>query len=588
MKSKYKNREWVAVSSRKFYLLRPVGIVAASMAFVLGACGGGGDDDEETVEETTSTAAPTASGGGSTTTTSSKKLTDLYPVDLGLSLFPTATGSSLYLQSETATDGASAGESLTKKKADAEKKLSGQGDCLGANLAKKPPSEGAETCYEFDQDMVYGTKDGTKYFGTKNGYNGKGEACLPAFARSKVDQMADMVDRATGMIQAMFCQAKKSDANLALPEKGKSVDLLAALKTAFGNKATKISSAKMSREAADDSAGNPIYVSEIEIVDINNATRIVSLVHSPRTNGDYIGTLINAVVQVADAAQPWVDANKVHYVTVAYSKTTGTDGVPVLDYEARSARIHSDIENVFDAEGQLDYNANADFTVATTDGNYGMYKKADGTYFAQSNDAISGIVYVLAQVKPSDNTGTFLYAQNPGGNFSEPARGVVASLALDGSGVLGGCALSGAMFTQQGQGISVRKSIKSDLSLDPTGFYHPFFNSVPALPASTGSDSDGSYYQRTMTMGATSATSKWYLPTTVTTADATAFVTNQTGNYITRQCFDLIGGKYVIDTADIPDTAGYQLLKTDTTVGNTIKPPKSVDGAKPPKTPTTK
>jgi hypothetical protein len=273
---------------------------------------------------------------------------------------------------------------------------------------------------------------------------------------------------------------------------------------------------------------------------------------------------------------------------VAYSKTTGADGVAVIDYEARGARVHTDIENVFDAEGQLDYNANADFSVATTSDFYGMYKKADGSYFAKPNDAISGMVYILAQVKPSDNTGTFLYAQNPGGNYSEPARGMVASLALDSAGVLGGCALSGAMFTAEGQGISIRKSLKADLTLEPTGFYHPLFNSVPAAPASTGSDTVGSYYQRTLTQGSQTANAKWYLPTTVTTADATTFVTKQTGSYITRQCFDLIGGKYVIDTIDTPDTAGYQLVKTETSVANTIKPPKSVDGAKPPKTPTTK
>jgi len=563
-----------------------MGIVLALGAIGVSGCGGGGDDDDEVVAEE---GVPTSTTSGSTSSTSSsstKKLSNLYPVDLGLTLFPTSTSASLHLQEQVA-DGASAGESLSKKKADAEKRLNGEGDCMPPNLAKKPPNEGAEKCYEFDQDMVYGSRDGTTYYGTLDGYNSKGEACLPAFARSRVDQVADMVDRATGMIQAMFCQAKKADANIALPESGKSVDLLSALKNAFGSKANKITTAKMSREATDDSSGNPIYVSEVEMVDANNQTRIVSLVHSPRTNGDYVGTLINAVYQNESTQQGW-DKNKVHYITVSYAKTT-TSGKSILDYEARSARINSELTDVFSADGDLNFNVGADFTVDSSNASYGNYKKADGTFFAQSNDAISGIVYIVAQVNPSDNTGTFLYSQNPGGNYSEPARGMVASLSLDSNGVLGGCALSGAVFTSQGQRVSIRKSLKEGLTLDPTGFYHPFFNTMTsnnATAATTGSDASGSYYTRTVTAGANSATAKWYIPKTVTNADATTFVTSQTGNFISRQCFDLVGGKYVIDTTDIPDTAGFQLLKTDTSVGNTIKPPKAAEGVKPPKAPT--
>lgn len=563
-----------------------LGLGASLLTLGISACGGSGSDDDTTDETPASETSTVVSGGGSpTSTATSKKLTELYPVDLGLSFFPTSNATSLLLQDQV-QDGTSAGESLSKKRADAEKRLKGDGDCMPPNLGKKPPGEGSEKCYEFDQDMIYATLDGSTYSGTLDGKNAQGEACLPAFARSRVDQVADMVDRATGMIQAMFCQAKKLDPGLTLPQKGQSVSLIPALKEAFGNKAGKITSAKMSREASDDLSGNPIYVSEVEMTDMNKQTRIVALVHSPKADGDYAGTLINAVYQNESNQAGW-DKEKIHYITVSYSKTT-TDGKSLLNYEARSARIHSDISDVFTDDGDLNFNAGANFSGDSTLSSYGSFKKSDGTAFAQTNDAISSIIYVAAQVNPSDNSGTFLYSQNPGGNYHEAARGMVASLSVDGAGVLGGCALSGAAFTSQGQGISIRKSLKEGLALDPTGFYHPFFNNLTAgnVPAPTsGSDAKGDFLTRAITIGNQTINTKWYTPKTVTNGDATLFVTAQTGSFISRQCFDLVGGKYVIDTTEIPDVAGFQLLKTDTAVGNTIKPPKAPEGIKPPAMP---
>jgi len=473
---------------------------------------------------------------------------------------------------------------MKQKKQEAEKRLNGEGDCMPGALGKKPPNEGAETCYEFDQDMMYAAKNGSTFIGTQNGKNAKGEACLPAFARSRVDFVADMVDRATGMIQAMFCQARKADSSLNLPANGQSIDMLAALKTAMGEKATRISKAKISRETNNDSDGNAIFVSEVEMVDMNGSTRAIALVHSPKANGGYVGTLINGVAN-ATQNNPQ-DANKVHYVTVAYSKTTDSAGKSTLNYELKSARMHADIDDAFDDNGQLDLNANANFSVASSDANYGRYKKADGTYFAQANEAISAITYIVASVNPDDNTGTFLYSQNPGGNYSEPARGMVASLSLDSAGTLGGCAVSGAVFSNSGQGVSARKALKEGASLDPSGFYHPYLNTDGQnASATTGSDAKGSYYTRTDSMGGQTVNPIWYVPSTSNAADATTFVTKQMSNLVTRQCFTLNDGKYVINTTEIPDTAGYQLLKTDTPSPQLIKAPKSVDGVKPPNGP---
>lgn len=559
------------------HILAPI-FVAATLGQGCGSNKSSSDDGDG--EDSSN---PVANGGVTTSINGVSSFTSAYPSGLALSFFPTTTkGASLSLTNDQATEGAAAGQPLKQKKEEAEKRLKGEGDCLPPGLAKRPPMEGTETCYEFDQDMIYGTRDGTNYSGTLNGKNAKGEACLPAFARTRIDFVADMVDRATGMIQAMFCQSRKADKTLELPLPGKGVDMLAALKSAMGDKATRISKAKMSREGTNDSSGNPIYVSEVEMVDMNGSTRAIALVHTPKPNGDYEGTLINGVSGGINNPQ---DANKSHFISVAYSKTTDNNGKDTIRYELRSARFHGDIDDIYDDKGQLDFNANADLSGANTNQNYGRYKKSDGTYFNQANEAVSGMTYVVASVNPDDNTGTFLYAQNPGGNYNEAARGLVASLSTDSSGNFGGCAVSGAVFSGAGQGVSIRQALNTGATLDPTGFYHPFLNTTGNAQVTNGSDNKGYFYSKIASIGSQTVTSTWYRPDTTTTADATTFVTAQTGNFVTRQCFNLRDGKYVLDTAEIPDNSGYQLVRTDTSSPQVIKAPKPVDGVKPPTAP---
>lgn len=532
-------------------------------------------------------ATPTPAASNSVTTSSGvNALASAYPGGLSLSLFPTDGGTSLRLDTP-ADEVAGAQESLKAKKEAAEKILNGKGDdCLPEVMKKAPPAESSETCYEFDQDMVYGYMSADKKLGTKNGLNASGEACLVAFSRSKVDQVADMVDRSTGMVQAMFCQAKKADNEIALPEKGKSLDLLASLTKAFGSKANKVGKASIKR-LDDTEDGLALYESTVEMETGDGKSRVVTLIHSPGADGDYRGIMLTSVEAPANN----VDKDMIHYASIRYSRVTA-DSKTMLNYELRSARINKIYETVFGEDGQLDFNAGADFTAPSTSSvAYGKHKKADGSFYEDPNKAMSSATYITASVDSDTGAGTVLYAQNPGGNYNESARGMVANLALDeADGVMKGCATSGAALGTSvnpfADGMSIRRSLKEDASLAPRGFFHPFLNTATGngpnscSSITSGSDADGSYKQKTCNQpnpqggGNSSQVSKWYVPA-ITGNLATTFVTDQNGPLITRQCFKLSDSKYVIDTDEISSEAGYELVKTDDTAsaGKLIAPP---------------
>lgn len=522
------------------------------------------------------TAVPTPGASNTATSAALNALASAYPGGLSLSLFPTDVGTSLRLADEPAADAedAAAGpkESPKTKKEAAEKILNGKGDdCLPEALKKAPPSESSEACYEFDQDMIYGYVNADKKIGTKDGLNKSGEACLVAFSRSKVDQVADMVDRSTGMIQAMFCQAKKADVAIALPEKGKSLDLLASLTKAFGSKANSVSKASIKR-LDDTEDGLELYESTVEMQTGDGKGRVVTLIHSPGADGDYRGIMLTSVEP--DANDPNQEA--IQYASIRYSRVTA-EAKTTLNYELRSAHINKEYESVFGEDGQLDLNIGADFTGSSTSPNYGKFKKADGTYFTDNNKAVSATTFISASVDADTGAGTVLYAQNPGGAYNESARGLVANLAVDeADGVMKGCATSGAALGTSANpfsdGMSIRRSMKEDASLAPRGFFHPFLNNSVGGggPNScsgliSGVDTDGAFNQKTCTLpygGQDPQVVKWFTPA-ISSILATTFVNEQNGPIITRQCFKLSDSKYVIDADLITSEAGYELVKTD-------------------------
>ena len=94
--------------------------------------------------------------------------------------------------------------------------LSGEADsCLPASLSSDALGEATVSCYEFDGDMIYNsaiTNGNTVIQGTKDGTDGNGEACMVAFARGKMQEAVNLVERAKDRFAALLCQAKQDGA----------------------------------------------------------------------------------------------------------------------------------------------------------------------------------------------------------------------------------------------------------------------------------------------------------------------------------------------------------------------------------------
>ena len=170
------------------------------------------------------------------------------------------------------------------------------------------------------------------------------------------------------------------------------------------------------------------------------------------------------------------------------------------------------------------------------------------------------MLFVGFDLNADNDTGTFEYWQNPGGNYNEAARGMVFKLEQNATtGRLEGCGMSGAaMGATMDQSLSIRKSIKAGSSLGVTGSYHPFFNTATDQNGSGSCTSSGC--TRT---GNPSAS--WNLPAFSVAANVTAaavWAKDQHSNYVSRQCVgQSAAGVYEIDVNKIADTAGYELFK---------------------------
>lgn len=475
----------------------------------------------------------------------SNQLALAYPGGLALSVFPTEDGTSL-VDSEP--------KSLRKKNEEAKKILNGEGESCLAPAAKRFLSEGAETCYEFDQEMIYGKKgESATVKGTKNGKNGSGEACLVAFARGKVQEIQGIIERRLGMMQSMLCQAKKDNGGITLPAEGGELDLKAALEKSMEQMpdATKptIVAAKIKRLTNDD--GRPVYRYDITFKK-GDKTREFHVAHSPKSetdNNEYRGILWSKS-QIAGTDME-------RHLSIRYALTNDNNN-PQLVGELLRARINKNISaNAFD-KGLLDLNVNADFSGAANTDAYGKYKDENGVVYGNQNDAVSGITFVSFQLNLADNSGTTSYWQNPGANYRENARGMVFSLA---SGTeMKGCGTAGAAGTPS-NAMSIRQKMKlgNDTKLKAAGSYHPFFNDKSDGGCSGMSDSDDGDFTKMNTCD--SEKRYWHKPaTTASLVNDWAF--KQTSTTFTKQCVKLVNGKYEIDTAVTTDSAGYSLTST--------------------------
>ncbi len=525
------------------------------------------DKDEEEVP-----AIPTVfSGSGAVGDGTS--LAAVYPGELALAVFTDESGSSLRLVQDEASVEASR---PTKERAAEEEKIaSGKAEsCFSPALSRQAPADSAENCYEFDQDMIYGGNTAATLKGTKNGLNANNEACLVAYAKNRATQINDMLDKAKGSISTMLCQAKKTDPTITLPAiTGEQLDLKEILATAFANKGNATIETAMLERLEDDADANPVFRSTVKMV-FGDSTRTVILVHVPSFTDPalYYGSMTTI------ANRSGSPDNKIMVMTVVYSKTRQDDGSYRMNAELRRAGVASElVATIIGADGQLDFNAHRDFSGSLTSPTYGRGKKADGTLYDINAD-MNGQTLITFQSNPETDEGSFSYWQNPGSNYGEAARGMVAKVEIV-DGVKKGCATSGAALDKSdtGKPYSIASSIKQAVTLEPTGFYHPFLE-VAGCTVTTGSDADGSFKSCTKNNTAL----KWYVPAIADADLADEFVSDQRGGIVTRQCykFDDASGVYVIDTAETDEAAGYELFR-NTDTAKFITPPNLANVIKP-------
>lgn len=537
-----------------------VGILASALA-VAAACGMNDDktDPDDAAEKVRATIKGADAG-------------QAYPQGLRLQLLPDAQGTTaLALQDAPPPppeDGASGagtegGEppkgpaSLRDAQKRDEKALDGKvDDCLPEVFKRPPAAESGDQCYDFDQDMLRSTGAGEK--GTADGMDKAGKnACLVTFAKGKVRKVEDIVDRATGVVQAMLCQSKKGDDAFALPALGERKDLAPAFKKAVGKRAKAVTSANIERLADVD--GKPVFRSVVVMTDERGVTRETRLTHSQTGESkDGIGVYQGSLVSFTSSES----ADKKQVLTVRYLRSE-KEGAVRMKYDLRMADVHKDVaEKAVNEDGVLDLNYGAEAA--------GERRHTLGGVAQNSNEVFSGIRQIGFDLDPSSGEGAFSYWQNPGGNFKEPARGMIFSLAKDTSGKLAGCATTGAASS------SVRNFLADGTmgELAPKATFHPFLGD-DANWQTVPLQSEG--VDQTFQKGNV----KVWLPRLSDATLAKEFATRQRANLVTFQCFvQGDAGTYAIDTTKIDEQAGYEVLRTEGNAadeGRLLPPPKLDD-----------
>lgn len=522
--------------------------------------------DAETGTTTTTTETSTESTTTTTSTESSNELASAYPGGLAITMFPQGSTSTTLRLADPEK-----GKTILEKKQEELAILNGEGDSCLPKVFSKTRTDSTVTCYEFDQEMMYGSMDGNAK-GTKDGTDGAGEACLVNFARAQVASVEEIIDQSLGMVQSMMCQAKKAGKGEALPAVDETKDLASELTTATSGKISSITSATMKRIA--DQSERPVYKSDI-VFNFSNKSREVHLVHSPESttsNATYNGTLTIKVTSSSALRLAGGNAGPSdHYLSVRYARVLNADGTYSLQAELVRGQMASDLSSKAFVNGVLDLNAGADFSVGSNDQNYGNFKKADGSYFSNYNEAISGIMYISFNLNPDDNTGVTSYWQNPGGSYNENARGMIFSLGKNSDGKLYGCGTSGATGSSPNNAVSIRKFLKAGDALKAYGFYHPFFNTQAqngcTFPTATAAEGD---YKKVCNP----STAIWTKPVGTDSSLTETWVTSQMGSIISKQCvIQNSDGKYIIDTSVTTPTAGFELIDTTVTTDASIAGP---------------
>lgn len=531
-------------------LLMKTFLVATTATTLLTHCGKKKSDDDSTTTDNSPSGV-----------TSANALSVAYPTSLAITAFPTTTTASLALSDERSF--ALDDETTAVKNEKAAKILKGEASsCVPDSLSTEAAEPTDETCYEFDQDMIYGSMDGTTFKGTKDGKNSKGEACLVAFARGKIKRVVGSVDRSLGMIQMMMCQAKKAGTATELSTVGASVDLASAITGADPKAVPTKATVTRLDDVVDGTNTYKSYKSEVSVTRKDGIAMDITLYHVQKdsSNKTYYGVL-QLAEQMSDKQNKGEGGSATangqkRMMSISYGRDVAADGSATIAYELRNGIFNKDlVAKAWGTDKLLDLNAGTN-----ADGSYTGYEAN------KQNEAVFGISYIAFNGNPDTNAGTFSYWQNPGSTYSENARGMVAKLELSGD-LLKGCAFSGAVASSASSGFSIRQALKEGKTLEPKGFYHPFFSGSTG----TGSDTVGTYYTKANNQG----TAKWYKPEE--TANGLTFVSSQMSNLITKQCYaqDATSKAYLIDTSVTTSAKGYEFVETEASK-SALEPPKQI------------
>ncbi len=596
-------------------------LAPATLALSLGisSCGSN-KEDNTTASGTTVTDEEVTEGTTAETTAAvnaANPLSTAYPNGLAISAFSQSTSTSLALAENKGAPPTA--DDLDKKDAnakvdDANKRLVGNGDCFSKENVKDRAGFTTPTCYEFDSELApfKNAQGGSGIeYGSTDGTDGKGEACIVAFARSQMSAVVARLEKGMFMIEAMMCQAKKAavaeGGTLALPtESSPSLDLKTYLtKATEGAQGMTITTATMDYKGTSD--GRPVYYNHVVFTDPSGRTVDVNMTHSPAadgTNSTYNGTLWTIETETTSQAsganppasgstvQPTpagpavppkaglVDPIPVTPGTAPVGQATVPAGQPTTPVGQPSSPSGSASTTTKKRYFQVNYaktetdgvpNIKADMrearikdslTAITSSGELDLNVGASfagtqgtngyGDYGSeQSNSIIEGIKTIRFNMNPDTNEGNLDYWVNPGGSYYENARGFVFKLEKNTDGTLAGCAVTGAAhYKGSPEGISIRRAIKEggEITLEPRGFFHPF--------------------------AANNATTK--------TKDTRQL--GQMGTSISKQCFKQnSSGVYAIDTSKTASSQGFDVIET---AANDIKPPKINEVKAVPPTPT--
>lgn len=463
--------------------------------------------------------------GGNDEVSAVNPLATAYPGSLALSVFPdqiSSTGLLLVTQDAAAKQ---IGRPPKRKLEDAKKRLKGEGDCFDKTMAGEHQSNGKPTsCYNFDSDMTpfkYAAPDNNRIdiFGTKDGTDGNGQACMVTFAKEQVDQIIFKVDRALGMVQGLLCAAKKKASadgtELQLPEVGAdALQLKAAMEGELGKVGNfGMKSAIMSAYENDD--GTVGYKTVVGFKTPNGAVDEITLRHNPASgdSSDESGVLTfkrTGGLSGAPLQDQQQGGEKVEVMSINYERKIDGNGEEKSIAELRAANISVDFEPL-NSKGLVAYE--------------NLPEDAE-------NSEIEAIKFVAFAIDPETGAGDLSYWKNPGGRFNESARGFLFNI-KEKDGVLSGCGVSGAT-----RNVSVMAAIADTNGkkvLKPVRYWHPKANE------NTDPDADDRY-------------------------------SGQEGNKVTEQCFkqNVTSGKYEISGTE--SERGY-----DVKDGSDIEPPKRPD-----------